>query len=63
MYNCKVISWGHSQAISVPKEVKEKLNLEIGQSLTMYVTNDDEIIIARSDSLKLNPEVIVKEKD
>ena len=63
MYNGKVISWGHSQAISIPKDLKERMSLEIGQKLNMYVTDSDEIVISKSDNIKFNPEVIVREKD
>lgn len=62
MYNTKVIQWGHSQALSLPKDLKERLNLEIGQKLNVYVTDSDEIIISKSDNPKLNPKVEVVDK-
>ena len=45
-FKSKVIRWGNSQAVSLPKEIAEKLNLKFGDVLDIEIGDSGEIIIS-----------------
>lgn len=49
MYKSKVIKWGGSQAISLPKALKEDLMLNVGDVLKVTLTEDHKIILEKDE--------------
>lgn len=56
-YHTKVIKWGNSQAISLPKALQEDLMLKIGDHLNIKLTSDHKLIISRDERYVSKEEV------
>ena len=50
MIKSKVIQWGNSLAIKLPKSARELINIDKGDDLNIYVTDKQELIIRKADS-------------
>lgn len=52
MTRSKVIQWGNSLAIKLPKSVRDTSGLQLGDDLDIFITGDKELVIKKSDGAK-----------
>lgn len=48
-YRSKVIKWGNSRAISLPKNISEMMNLKLGDVLDLEIGDSGELILSKVD--------------